>query len=50
VKFVICLSDDTVSTKLSLDVAGPWPGTILARVVFTNPALSFEAVTRSKVV
>ena len=40
--------NDTVSTKLSLDVPGPWPGTILAPVVFTNPALSFEAVTRSK--
>ncbi len=49
VKFVDLFEpNDTVSTKLSLDVAGPWPGTILAPVVFTNPALSFEAVTRSK--
>src|SRR5882672_3802645 len=49
VKFVDLFEpNDTVSTKLSLDVPGPWPGTILAPVVFTNPALSFEAVSRSK--
>jgi hypothetical protein len=40
--------NDTVPTNLSLDVPGPWPGTFLAPIVFTNPALSFEAVTRSK--
>jgi len=40
--------NDTVPTNLSLDVPGPWPGTILAPVVFTNPALAFEPVVRSK--
>jgi hypothetical protein len=40
--------NDTVSTKIDLDAPGPWPGTILAPIIFTNPALAFEPVTRSK--
>jgi hypothetical protein len=40
--------NDTVPTNLSLDVPGPWPGTALAPVIFTNPALAFEPVNRSR--
>jgi len=40
--------NDTVPTNIDLDVPGPWPGTILAPIIFTNPALAFEPVERSK--
>jgi hypothetical protein len=39
--------NDTVPTNINLDVAGPWPGTILAPIIFTNPALAFEPVDRA---
>jgi hypothetical protein len=39
--------NDTVATNIPLDVAGPWPGTLLAPIIFTNPALAFEPVERS---
>jgi len=40
--------NDTVPTNIDLDVPGPWPGTFLAPIIFTNPALAFEPVERSK--
>lgn len=40
--------NDTVPTNIDLDVPGPWPGTILAPIIFANPALAFEPVERSK--
>jgi hypothetical protein len=39
--------NDTVATNLNLDVPGPWPGTLLGPVIFTNPALAFEPVERN---
>jgi hypothetical protein len=39
--------NDTVPTTIDLDAAGPWPGTALAPIIFTNPALAFEPVERS---
>ena len=38
--------NDTVPSWIDLDLGGPWPGTILAPILFTNPALAFEAVGR----
>jgi hypothetical protein len=39
--------NDTFPANISLDVVGPWPGTILAPIIFTNPALAFEPVDRA---
>ena len=39
--------NDTFPANISLDVVGPWPGTVLAPVIFTNPALAFEPVDRT---
>jgi hypothetical protein len=39
--------NDTVPANISLDVVGPWSGTLLAPIVFTNPALAFEQVDRA---
>jgi hypothetical protein len=38
--------NDTFPSNINLDLGGPWPGTILAPVLFTNPALAFETVGR----
>lgn len=40
--------NDTVPTNLTLDGPGPWPGTVLDPIIFTNPALAFEPVERAK--
>src|SRR5256885_5437618 len=40
-------SSDVCSSDLNLDLGGPWPGTILAPILFTNPALAFEPVDRA---
>jgi hypothetical protein len=39
--------NDTIPTDVNLDLGGPWPGTILAPILFTNPALAFEPVDRT---
>lgn len=39
--------NDTVPSNIDLDLPGPWPGTVLAPLIFTNPALAFEPVVRS---
>ena len=39
--------NDTVPSVIDLNGPGPWPGTILAPIVFTNPALAFEQVDRA---
>ena len=39
--------NDTVPTVLDLNGPGPWPGTIYAPILFTNPALAFEPVDRA---
>lgn len=38
--------NDTVARHINLDLGGPWPGTVLAPILFANPALAFEAVDR----
>ena len=39
--------NDTVASNINLDLGGPWPGTVLAPILFTNPALAFEPVDRA---
>src|SRR2546421_8019078 len=39
--------NDTFRANINLDLSGPWPGTLLAPILFTNPALAFEPVDRS---
>ena len=39
--------NDTIPSDINLDLGGPWPGTILAPILFTNPALAFEPVDRT---
>ncbi len=39
--------NDTAASVINLDLGGPWPGTILAPLLFTNPALAFEPVDRA---
>jgi hypothetical protein len=39
--------NDTVASQINLDLGSPWPGTALAPILFTNPALAFEPVDRS---
>ncbi|OLB50971.1 MAG: hypothetical protein AUI08_04295 [Gemmatimonadetes bacterium 13_2_20CM_2_65_7] len=39
--------NDTFPANINLDLGGPWPGTILAPILFTNPALAFEPVDRA---
>jgi len=39
--------NDTFPSNINLDLPGPWPGTLLAPVRFTNPALAFEPVDRA---
>ena len=39
--------NDTIPSPVNLDLGGPWPGTILAPILFTNPALAFEPVDRT---
>jgi hypothetical protein len=41
--------NDTVPSLIDLDLGGPWPGTVLAPILFTNPALMFEPVDRTSV-
>jgi hypothetical protein len=41
--------NDTVPSLIDLDAGGPWPGTPLAPILFTNPALAFEPVDRATV-
>ena len=41
--------NDSVPTNINLDLGGPWPGTIFAPILFTNPALAFEPVDRGTV-
>jgi len=41
--------NDSFPSDLNLDGPGPWPGTPLAPIVFTNPALAFEQPDREKV-
>ena len=38
--------NDTVASQIDLDLGSPWPGTPLAPILFTNPALAFEPVDR----
>lgn len=38
--------NDTSASLIDLDLGGPWPGTILAPILFTNPALAFEQPDR----
>jgi hypothetical protein len=38
--------NDSVASLINLDLPGPWPGTILAPILFTNPALAFEPQDR----
>jgi hypothetical protein len=38
--------NDTQASFIDLDAGGPWPGTLLAPVLFLNPALAFEAQDR----
>ena len=39
--------NDTIPSIINLDLGGPWPGTALAPILFTNPALAFEPVDRA---
>jgi hypothetical protein len=39
--------NDTIASLIDLDVSGPWPGTVLAPIIFTNPALAFEPIDRT---
>jgi len=39
--------NDSVPSLIDLDQGGPWPGTILAPILFANPALAFEPVDRA---
>jgi hypothetical protein len=39
--------NDTIPADINLDLGGPWPGTPLAPILFTNPALAFEPVDRT---
>jgi hypothetical protein len=39
--------NDTIPADIDLDLGGPWPGTPLAPILFTNPALAFEPVDRT---
>jgi hypothetical protein len=39
--------NDTIPSDIDLDLGGPWPGTVLAPILFTNPALAFEPVDRT---
>ena len=39
--------NDSVPSLIDLDKGGPWPGTVLAPILFTNPALAFEPVDRA---
>ncbi len=41
--------NDTVAFPVNLDLGGPWPGTVLAPILWTNPALAFEPVDRASV-
>ena len=41
--------NDSVPSSIDLDLGGPWPGTVLAPILFTNPALAFEPVEREKI-
>ncbi|HET8713615.1 MAG TPA: PPC domain-containing protein [Gemmatimonadales bacterium] len=41
--------NDSVPAQIDLDLGGPWPGTVLDPVLFANPALSFEPLSRSTV-
>jgi hypothetical protein len=38
--------NDTQPSFIDLDAGGPWPGTVLAPVLFLNPALAFEPQDR----
>ncbi|HUC41521.1 MAG TPA: hypothetical protein VMR92_11835, partial [Gemmatimonadales bacterium] len=40
--------NDSTPASIDLDLGGPWPGTILAPILFLNPALAFEPVERDK--
>ncbi|MDP3911737.1 MAG: PPC domain-containing protein [Gemmatimonadales bacterium] len=39
--------NDSVPSQINLDLGGPWPGTVLEPVLFTNPALAFEPLARA---
>jgi hypothetical protein len=39
--------NDSVPANIDVDLGGPWPGTVLAPILFTNPALAFEPVERA---
>ena len=39
--------NDTVASPVNLDLGSPWPGTVFAPILFTNPALFFEPVDRN---
>jgi hypothetical protein len=38
--------NDTNAAVINLDAGGPWPGTVLAPILFANPALAFEIPDR----
>lgn len=38
--------NDTQPSLINLDAGGPWPGTVLAPILFANPALAFEPPDR----
>src|SRR5262245_11932459 len=38
--------NDSQPSIINLDLGGPWPGTFLAPILFTNPALAFEPPDR----
>jgi hypothetical protein len=38
--------NDTVASFVDLDLGGPWPGTVLAPILFLNPGLAFEPQPR----
>jgi hypothetical protein len=40
--------NDTIPADVDLDAGGPWPGTALAPILFTNPALAFEPIDRNQ--
>ena len=40
--------NDSTPAMIDLDLGSPWPGTILAPILFVNPALAFEPVEREK--
>ena len=40
--------NDSTPAMIDLDLGSPWPGTVLAPILFLNPALAFEQVEREK--